>query len=179
MEYIKNCFVSTVILLSSMLLSQYSYAHVMVAQHGTLNILDNGVFMVLSLPISAFDGVDDDNDGKLSSTEFSHHRNAIAKTIHKHVVLKDQSGKLVLQDMMLSPVTSHSHSHHSPKVPASQLIVMGRYNLVDSLSSLEYKVALFGTGPSEQLLEITTTRKSDHKKKSVKLTPRKSSVSIF
>ena len=156
-------------------MSHHSYAHVMVAQHGTLNVLDNGVFMVLSLPISAFEGIDDDNDGKLSNTEFSRHRKVISNLVHKKVVLKERNGKLVLEDMMLSPVVSHQ----SPNAPVSQLIVMGRYSLGDPLSSLEYQVDLFGTAPTEQLFEITATRKSDHKKKLVKLTAKDSSVSIF
>ena len=175
MKIIKSGFISTVILIYSILLSHHSYAHVMVAQHGTLNILDNGVFMVLSLPISAFEGIDDDNDGKLSNTEFSRHRKAISSLVHKKVVLKDSNGKLVLEDMMLSPVISHQ----SPKSPVSQLIVMGRYRLVDPLSPLEFQVELFGIEATEQLLEITATRKSDQKKKLVKLTTKDSSVSIF
>ena len=42
-------------------------AHLMVAQHGTLNLVGDGVYMVLSLPVSAFAGSDDDGDDKLSS----------------------------------------------------------------------------------------------------------------
>jgi len=175
MKYIKPAFIYTVIFLSSIILSAPSYAHVMVAQHGTLNVIDNGVFMVLSLPVSAFEGIDDDNDGKLSNSEFSRHRKAISKLVHKKVVLKDKNGKIALEDMMLSPVTSH----HSPKSPASQLIVMGRYSLADPLSSLEYEVELFGTAAIEQLLEITAIRKSDRKKNFAKLTVKNSSVTIF
>ena len=61
MKNIKMGFISTVIFLSSILFSSHLYAHVMVAQHGTLNVVDNDVFMVLSLPVSAFEGVDDEN----------------------------------------------------------------------------------------------------------------------
>jgi hypothetical protein len=147
----------------------------MVAQHGTLNVIDNSVFMVLSLPISAFEGIDDDNDSKLSNTEFNSHRNAIIKDIHKKIVLKDNNGKLVLEDIMLSPVTSHQY----PKAPVSQLIVMGRYSLADPLSPLDYKIETFGSAPTEQLLEITATRKSDQKKILAKLSSKNSSVLLF
>lgn len=44
-------------------------AHVILAQKGTLNIVDGGAFMVLSLPVSAFSGIDDDGDALLSPTE--------------------------------------------------------------------------------------------------------------
>ena len=175
MKYIKKNLMSVVTLLSSILLSQYASAHVMVSQRGTLNIIDNGVFMVLSLPITAFEGIDDDNDGKLSNTEFTKHRSVITNVIHEKVVLKDKNRKLVLEDMILSPVTSHE----SPKAPVSQLVVMGRYNLTDLLSPLEYTIDLFGTTPAEQVLDVVATRKSDNKKIKIKLTPKDSSISIF
>ncbi|XPF93970.1 hypothetical protein ACM9HF_18455 [Colwellia sp. RE-S-Sl-9] len=175
MKNIKIGFIAIVSLLTSMFVSSHLYAHVMVAQHGTLNVIDNKVFMVLSLPVSAFEGVDDDNDGKLSKTEFTRHRTVISNLIHKRVVLKENNDKLVLQDMLLSPVVSHQSS----KSPVSQLIVMGRYSLADPFSQLEYEVDLFGTEPTEQLLEVTATRKSDQKKQLIKLTVKGSSISIF
>lgn len=166
---------SSLVLLLSLMISTPSIAHMIVAQHGTLNVVDDGVFMVLSLPVSAFENVDDDNDGKLSKIEFDLHRKTIVKVINENVVLKDRSGTLILQGMMLSPVTSH----HSAKEPASQLMVMGRYALLDPNSALEYRIELFGSKSSEQLLEITATRKSDDKKQSIELTPTKSSVTFF
>jgi hypothetical protein len=57
-----------------MAMGPLAHAHLMVAQHGTLNIVDDGVFMVLSLPISAFNGVDEDSNGKISMLEFNNHR---------------------------------------------------------------------------------------------------------
>ena len=33
-------------------------AHLMLAQQGTLNIIDSDAFVVVSLPVSAFDGID-------------------------------------------------------------------------------------------------------------------------
>lgn len=168
-------FLSTVTFILTILLPQSLFAHVMVAQHGTLNVLDNGVFMVLSLPVSAFSGIDDDNDGKLSSNEFSQHRTAIARVVHKKVVLKDNNGKLALEDMILSPVMPHQ----APNAPASQLIVMGKYNLPDPASPLEYKVELFGKAPAEQLLKISANRKFDHKKQLAQLTPKSPSIIFF
>jgi len=159
----------------SMMFSLHSYAHIMVAQHGTLNVMDEGVFMVLSLPVSAFKGIDDDKDGMLSKAEFTLYRPVIASMVLEKVVLKDKNGKLPLQGMMLSPVTPHS----SPNEPASQIIVMGRFALVNSNSALQYQVDLFGKAFSEQSLEITATRKMDGKKKVAVLSPKKSNASFF
>ena len=74
-----------------------SSAHMMVAQHGTLNVVEGGIFMVLSLPVSSFDRVDDDNDGKLSTNEFNKYRKKMAEVIKKQVVLSKNKEKLLLQ----------------------------------------------------------------------------------
>ena len=167
--------IANFIILLSLLSSHSLYAHVMVAQHGTLNVIDDSVFMVLSLPVSAFEGVDDDKDDKLSAIEFTTHRLALIKMIHSKVILKDKSGKLPLQGMILAPVTSH----HSPKAPSSQLIVMGRFTLVYPNSALKYRVELFGKTTPEALLEITATRKKDGSKQVIQLSQETPNVSLF
>ena len=48
-----------------------AHAHLMVEQHGTINFTNGGAFLVLSVPVSAFDGVEDDGDGALSAKELS------------------------------------------------------------------------------------------------------------
>ncbi|KGJ86483.1 hypothetical protein [Colwellia psychrerythraea] len=175
MNFIKTLSFTTLTLIVSMLFSQQLHAHMMVAQHGSLNVVDGGVFMVLSLPVSAFAGIDDDQDGKLSPQEFAIHRAEISEVIHSKVVLKDNSGKLALKGMMLSPVTAH----HAPKAPASQLVVMGRFTLVDSHSELEYQLGLFGNNATEQTMLITATRKEDGSKQKIELSPKKSNYVLF
>ncbi|MGK0269760.1 MAG: hypothetical protein ACI88H_000392 [Cocleimonas sp.] len=66
-SWIKTLQVS--VLLIAAIVPQAS-AHLMVAQHGTLNFKGSGAFIVLSVPISAFTNINDDGDGKLSSSEF-------------------------------------------------------------------------------------------------------------
>jgi len=175
MKFIKNLSLLILLLLSNLVLAQYTYAHMMVAQHGTLNVIDDGVFMVLSLPVSAFEGVDDDKDGKLSDLEFAKHRPEIVKSIHNKVVLKDKSGKLTLQGMILAPVSSH----HSAKMPSPQLIVMGKFILVHPNSVLQYQVELFGKKAVEKSLEITVTRKNGDRKQVIQLSPNKSNALLF
>ncbi|PKG82129.1 hypothetical protein CXF85_14615 [Colwellia sp. 75C3] len=175
MKYLKKSSVIAAVILLSILFSQQLYAHMIVAQHGTLNVVDDGVFMVLSLPVSAFEGIDDDKDGKLSSKEFTEHRPAIIKSIHNNIVLKEENGKVALQGMMLSPVTSH----HSPKSPASQLMVMGRYTIIEPNNELEFEVTLFGKETVEKTLIITATRKESDSKQKIELSKNKSTVILF
>lgn len=108
------------VLLFSMLLigfmSPPATAHLMVAQRGTLNFDGDGVYMVLSLPVSAFDHIDDNGDGRLSASEFSAHRPAIVSAVATGVQLSDENGTRPLQRMMLSPVVPHD----APAAPSDQ-----------------------------------------------------------
>ena len=175
MNYIIKLSITTFVILINILFPQYLYAHMMVAQNGTLNVVDDGVFMMISLPVSAFEDIDDDKDGKLSVKEFTEHRSAIIKSIHSNIVLRDENAKLALEGMMLSPVTSH----HSPKASASQLLVMGRYALVEPNSTLEYQVGLFGKATDEKILTITATQKEFGHKQKIKFSKKSDSVVLF
>lgn len=155
--------------------TQSANAHVMVAQHGTLNVVDNGVFMVLSIPINAFEGVDDDKDGRLSKVEFDAHHSDIALVVKDKITLSDKNGKLELKGLILSPVTSH----HSPKEPASQLVVMGKFILNDINSPLHYQVNVFGKQLFEKLFEITVKNKEKGLKQAFTLTPEVTLIELF
>lgn len=180
----------------------------MVAQHGTLNFLHSEVYMVLSLPATAFNAADEDNDGKLSLAEFSQHRIEIVSEVAAQVTLSDSTGILPLHGLMISPVTPHD----APKEPADQIIVMGRFSLnepvvketvklkvkklpdenlstsskhivevtTDSLDSnaLQFHVGLFGKQRSDQSLEITAHRKSESQQQVFTLTPEAKSVRL-
>ncbi len=163
----KSVSVTLLILILAVPMSPSVQAHLMVAQHGTLNIVDDGAFMVLSLPISAFEGVDDDSDGKVSMVEFNNHRAEIVESVGQNVTLNDKEGSLSLQGIMLSPVVPHD----APEEPLSQLIVMGRFSLAGTKGELRFQSGLFGKQASERLLKITVTRKSDNQKHVFELTP--------
>jgi hypothetical protein len=163
------------ILMLGVLISPSVQAHLMVAQHGTLNFVDDGAFMVLSLPMSAFEGVDDDGDGKVSMIEFNNHRAAIVESIGQNVTLSDKEGHLSLQDIMLSPVVPHDVQNES----ISQLTVLGRFVLADAKAELHFQVDLFGKQATEQLLKITATRKSDNQEHVFELTPVASAGILF
>ncbi len=129
-------------------------AHLMVAQHGTLNIVGNGAFMVLSLPVSSFTGVDDDGDGALSLAEMRAHAADIQAQVRRGAVLSDAQGARPLEGLMLNL----SPPDDRPTAPASQLVVMGRFALDSQTDGLTFEVSLFGKGSAEQAQEITVSR---------------------
>ena len=56
-------------------------AHLMAAQKGTLNIVNDVGFMVLSVPVSALQGVDDNADKKMSNQELVTHLESVRQQI--------------------------------------------------------------------------------------------------
>ena len=159
----------------SSFMSSVAHAHLMPAQHGTLNIVDDGVYMVLSLPISAFPGLDDNNDGKVSMIEFNNHRSETVEAVRQNVTLSDAHTSGHLQGILLSPVTAHDRVEG----PISQLTVMGQFTLNDTDDALLFKVGLYGIQAAEQVLKISATRTGHQQKTIFELTPAASSGIIF
>lgn len=149
-------------------------AHMMVAQHGTINIVDKGAFMVLSLPVSAFEGLDIDNDGKASSAELAQYKNQAAKLIHANVQLSNPNGNLPLQGLIVSLA-----SHGNPKKASDQLIVMGKYKLDSATDELTFNNHLFGPSLLEQQIDMTITRQLDKQKQTFIISPNDSSKTLF
>lgn len=142
-------------------------AHLMVAQHGTLNFVDNAAFMVASIPISAFADIDEDADGNVTMFEFNRSREAILLALKDSVFLTDGGGRLDLQGILLSPVTQHDGS---PEL-ITDLTVMGRFNLRDETSALSFENRLYGDKPSQQTLNMSATRRIDGYNTEFVLTP--------
>lgn len=139
----------------------------MVAQQGTLNFSGDDIYMVLSLPASAFGKLDEDSDGRLSMEEFAKYRADIVSAVQGFVSLSDKTGAVPLQGMMVSPVTPHD----DPKAPADQVIVMGRYSLENTVGELSFRVTAYGIQPETQSLKITAIRKSTTQKQVFSLSP--------
>ena len=48
-----------------------AHGHLIVDQKGTINFVEDGAFMVVSLPVTALEGADDDGDGRMSFAEMA------------------------------------------------------------------------------------------------------------
>lgn len=131
-----------------------AHAHLMVAQSGTLNIVNDGAFMVLSLPMSAFEGVDDDGDGAMSPAELSRHAPQINQQVQLGAQLLAENQPLPLEGVLLQL----SHTDEDPSTTATQLIVMGRFQLPSPATGLRFRLGLFGSGAGEQSQAITVSQ---------------------
>jgi hypothetical protein len=152
-------------------------AHLMVAQRGTLNLQGNGAFVVLSVPVSAFPGVDDDGDGKLSQAELADHHGDMQTTVEKGLLLNDAQANRPLQGIFFTPTPPDQ----TPQAPADQVVVMARFALSgpidDGDQNLSFTVKLFGSATAEQAFQIVVTQGSQVQL--MVLTPEHSERAVF
>jgi len=133
--------------------------------------------LVLSLPISAFEGIDDDNDGKISMIAFNKHRAMITKAIREQVILRDKEGGCPLQGILLSP--EMSHHDYAPNEGISQLIIMGKFTLANPDQALHFYLDLYGETTTERIMKITATRQANKQKHTFELSPSTRTMTLF
>jgi hypothetical protein len=142
-------------LLAILFLSLPVSAHLMVAQKGTLKLGKGGYFFVVSLPVSAVAGIDDDGDGLLSAKEMRTHGETIKSAIRAGFVLEsDVAGPRVIEGLLLN----RAHRHSRAKRPASHIVAMGRFSAEPEDVGLVLRTSLFGKAKNEQRFEIAITR---------------------
>lgn len=129
-------------------------AHLMVEQHGTLNFVGSGAFLVISLPVTAFHGIDDNGDQRVSAQELRDHWAAIEEQVRASVKLSDAAGPRPLEGIILNT----SPPHETPDEPAPQIVVLGRFALADEKAPLTLDIGMWGTAEKERSYEIGVTR---------------------
>lgn len=176
--------------LALLLFSQFSFSHAMVAQHGTVNFVKDGAFFLLSMPVSAFNGIDKDGNGEVSMIEFNLHRDHISASVKEKVYLSapttrtdltkqaEQTNKLIIDGLLLTPVTAH-HNHHANKNEVEQITVMGRYALPSANAKVALSIELFGDTPKHQTYFITASNKPMGLKKKVEVSTQLPAVSLL
>jgi hypothetical protein len=133
----------------------------MVEQHGTLKYGTGGYYFVLSLPIQALNGVDDDGDGLLNSTEFRVHYESIMSSVEQGFLLESTSiGRLPIEGLIINV----SHNHNDSHKPASHVVAMGRFNVDSDVQDLILKTSLFGVEVHEKRYKMTVTRGTEKEK---------------
>ena len=131
-----------------------AHAHLVVSQRGTLNIVGDGAYMVLSLPVSSLSGFDDNHDGLLSVDELRAHGAGIESQIKQGVALDSDQGRSALEGVMLNTAPPET----TPYAPSTHLVVLGRFAVPAQATELKLALRLFGTRADEQTEQIAVTR---------------------
>ncbi len=156
-------------------------AHLMVAQKGTLNLQGDGAYLVVSLPVSAFSGIDDDGDGAWSAQELGVHGPQIQDQLKAQLRLRDAEGLRPIDGITLVPTPPDD----KPADPVTQLVVMARFRLSQAIprdgaamaQRLSFHAGLFGPSQAEQQLSIAVTQGS--RKQLLVLTPERPEQALF
>ena len=173
MKFFKNTLITTASI-GLLITPVMGSAHLMVAENGTLNFVDDNVYIVLSLPISAFKGVDDNKDGHVSLHEFNAHRTEISANVMHNVYLSDVNNKFNIDGLLLNPSTSHQNTSE-----VEHLTIMGRYSLPTLTTKVSFNVKLFSGIQKLQHYDITATNKKQALHNKFQLNPTTSSTIVF
>lgn len=149
--------VLAVLLLAS---SGTAHAHLMPADHGTLHVVDDAAYGVVSIRVAALHGFDDDGDGLLAMAELERHGDELRAEIGRRFVVSDGDapGATVRVDLVLSP------EHEAPTDRAGAVIALVHTRFAAPPSDLRLRCDLFAAGDAGARLDVTASRHVDGEK---------------
>lgn len=127
----------------------------MPAQQGTLNLLDNAVFAVVAVPVSALrPGSDVDGDGRMSATELQ--APGLALELQQRLRLLDATQPRRIDFFQLSAEADEQ----SPASAAGgrHFILLAKFSFETPPAALRVETDLFGKTAAEQQLTLKATR---------------------
>lgn len=147
------------------------HAHMMPAQQGTLNVVDNAVFGVLALPVSALDtdgsgaslGADANGDGRLSAAELQAQAPALRARVAQGFALHNGSerGELVLINLLAEPderLARQGAGTPTPDAGSRHVLVLLKAQFSQPPTDLTVGIGLFGSREDERQLTLKVTR---------------------
>lgn len=143
----------TALAAAAVLISAAASAHLMPAQQGTLNVVNESVFEVVALPVSAFEGVDDDGDGRLSDAEVSAHEPRLRQEVERGYQLFDGDRAGTLELVLVR--AEHDERSDDSVAGSTTLIAMLKTRFEAPPRQLRLETTLFGAG---RQLTIKATR---------------------
>jgi len=132
-----------------------AHAHLMEHQQGTLNIVGARGYLVLSLPVSALSGVDDDRDGRLGAAELACHSAAIERDLRARVRVSDGGVAAPLDGVLLNL----SPDEHHREVAATHLVMLAVAMFPKPPLRPELEVRVFGRAAAERSIRVVGTRR--------------------
>lgn len=142
------------VLLGSAVLAS-AHAHLMEDQQGTLNIVGARGYLVLSLPVSALTGVDDDRDGRLDAAELARHSGAIERDLRARVRVADGGVAAPLDGVLLNL----SPDEHHREVAATHVVLLAVAMFPRPPQRPQLEIRVSGKVPAERSFLVIATRR--------------------
>jgi len=133
-------------------------AHLLPPQNATIHAVGDKVYAVVSVPVSALSGVDDDGDGQLSAAELRRHQADISRQFMQRfqLTMAKETGR-ALTIWVLSPQTGGG-----VLAPMTYVVVLEAVQFSRAVDELTLRTDLFGSGDGEATLSIRATRDQLH-----------------
>ena len=129
-----------------------SRADLLPAQNATLSLIDSSIYVVVSTPVSALTGIDDNADGLISNAEMTKHSADIQNQFQKRFSLTDEGN---LGTPVLTLV--NDPGINAPPAGYPYLVILQRINFTRPPTHLLLTTDLFGTKKGEDKLTLTAT----------------------
>ncbi len=157
-----------------------SQAHLMPQQQGTVNVVGPAAFVVISVPVTALSGIDDNRDARLSEGELARHRDLITAQVRTRFVIISHGEKAAGQVLQLLAEPDERFSAGSGTVSdsgAGYFLALMRYSLVTEAGALTIETDLFGLLAHQKQLTLKLSRGLETE--AAILTPLRASHSFF
>ena len=130
-------------------------AHLMEDQQGTLNIVGQRGYLVLSLPVSALSGADEDGDGLLSGAELQRRAPAIERDLRERVRVSDAGVTVPLDGVLLNLSPDAAHR----EVAATHVVLLAVAMFPRPPVRLQVTLRVYGRSAGERAFRFTATRR--------------------
>lgn len=137
-------------------ISAVARAHLMENRQGTLNLVGARGYLVISLPVSALSGVDDNRDGKLDGAELQRHAAAIERDLRLRVRVADGGKAAPLAGVLLN---LSPDAEHREGVPATHLVMLAVAMFAQPPQRPQLELQIYGRLSSERSYRFTATRR--------------------
>jgi len=159
------------------LLGTTAQAHLMPAGHGTINVVGDKAYMVLSVPVEAFSSVEACHDGLLTPVELTANHAALQQQVQTDLQISFDSGPAVeFKQVIFDLPAGHGHAGDA----GEDLVVMVVAPIGDAPDGLSLTSTLWGAKGDPIKVRATVSEKGREVRREVlRMSPEQPSAMFF
>lgn len=144
----------TLLLLAALAWAATAQAHLLPKQNATLHLSGNKGYLVVSVPVSALTGVDDNRDGLLDSGELGRHNGDIGRQFQARFHVASPDGRAPIELAMVA----HPGSDSGLSDPTRYVVVLAGAQFAKPPTSVVIETDLFGFAADERQITLRARR---------------------
>lgn len=150
----KRSLARVLLLLSALGCASQAQAHLMVANKGTVSIKENNAYVVISVPVSALSGFDDNHDNLIDSAELGRHSGSLRTQVDGRIrITADGTESVERLTYLVSALTGDDEN-----VPTNYVVVMSVRRFEQPPQVVQIWTDLYGTSEKDQGLALKASR---------------------